>query len=259
MVWNSYTPLSYDQYLSIVPNGPLHNQQAYSGLISAAQSRNRDPRALLTELKYENNFGLNISQSQLANNNYAGIKYAGQNGASPGGTSPEGDQYAHFNSIGAFMDALAVSLPWYVSTFPARLGYYLSLVTGYPAMSSGIPSQSNGGVTASGGNTSGGNSGPFGLPTPGDIAGAVASGVSDALGNVGNSVSKGVGDALGNVVGGVTNRMGTIIKSILSSDLMERGLMIGIGIIMVIAGINGLTHLGDTAVKVAGTAAVAAA
>jgi tape measure domain-containing protein len=108
--WNQFQPLSQSQYGSIVTSGPLANPQAYAAIIAAAQEKNVDPRALLAFMKFENSYATNISGSQLAGNNLAGIKYAGQPGASSGVTSPEGDPYAKFASLTDFFRAMATNL-----------------------------------------------------------------------------------------------------------------------------------------------------
>lgn len=227
MAWNSYSPLSYDQYKAIVGDSPLADTESYIALTTAAQQQNRDPRAMLVQLAYENDYGRNISQSQLSNNNFAGIKYAGQAGASPGGKSPEGDQYAAFDSIGSFMSSLASSLGWYIAAFPSRNTMYNQLVSTYPPGSAVNPNDP--GVINVGKNAnSGGGFNPFGaFPSASDI---------------GNAVGKGVSTAIGNALGAATGRAGSIVKGILSSDLVERGALILAGFIMIIAGLFGLAN-----------------
>jgi hypothetical protein len=144
MAWNSYAPLGWNQYRSIVGNGPLQTPNAYVALIQAADKWGLDPRILLTQLQFENQFGRDISSSQLDNNNFAGIKFANQPGASAGGTSPEGDQYARFQTIGDFMNALGQSMSWYTGHFPDRLSYYEGLVRNYaPGADNSTPSASD--------------------------------------------------------------------------------------------------------------------
>jgi tape measure domain-containing protein len=108
--WNSFQPLSQEQYGGIVASGPLANPRAYAAIITAARDAGVDPRALLAFMKMENNFGQDISASQIAGNNLAGIKFAHQPGATPGAISPEGDPYAKFDTLTNFFAALARNL-----------------------------------------------------------------------------------------------------------------------------------------------------
>lgn len=241
MAWNTYSPLAYSDYALIVGNGPLAGGDAYSALIAAAQHYNRDPRAMLVQLLYENDFGRNISASQLANKNYAGIKFANQPGASDGGISPEGDRYARFDSVASFMLALAQSLGWYIGAFPSRLPTYATWVKQYPEGNVSIPTQANGGVTAGGGNLAGGSRSPL-----------------DIAGRVGDAVSGAIGDAVGNIGKGVATSIVGFFVAFLKTDFVERGILVVVGLMLIGAGISGLVR-NSGAAQVATTAAVAAA
>ncbi|MDQ2804404.1 MAG: hypothetical protein M3Y41_17620 [Pseudomonadota bacterium] len=114
--WNAFHPMTKDEFIAAVnegaggKNSPFATDAGYASIEHASLQGGVDPRVILSFLQFENNMGTNISASQAAGNNFAGIKYAGQPGATAGAISPEGDPYAVFKTMDDFFAALTKNL-----------------------------------------------------------------------------------------------------------------------------------------------------
>jgi len=117
--WNKFQPLDYDSYLKIIKDGsakgkqsPWGNEETYKQLISAAQSRQVDPRALLAWTKLESGNGTTSAANLNAIHNYGGIQIGNQPGATDSGFAEPGYSvnFADFHSDENFFNALATNL-----------------------------------------------------------------------------------------------------------------------------------------------------